>query len=93
MNEKKHNALQYWKENLRFLWILLSIWFIVSFGAGILFRKALDQIIIGGFPVGFWFAQQGSIFVFVLLIFIYVRWMNRLDHKYGFDKDENDKLE
>lgn len=77
----------YWKTNLRYLLILLSIWFVVSFGAGILFRELLDTIKIGGFKLGFWFAQQGSIYVFVILIFVYVRLMNKLDKKHGFDKD------
>ena len=80
-------ATRYWKTNLRYLAILLSIWFGVSFGAGILFRENLDTFEIGGFPLGFWFAQQGSIYVFVILIFVYVRWMNRLDNQYGFDED------
>lgn len=80
---KKSKA--YWKENLRYLFILLSIWFGVSFGAGILFKDALDDIKMGGFKLGFWFAQQGSMYVFVILIFIYVRLMNRLDKKYGYD--------
>ena len=57
------------------------------YGAGILFRNVLDNIHIGGFPLGFWFAQQGSIYVFVVLIFVYVRLMNKLDSKYGYDKD------
>lgn len=74
----------YWKENLKYLTILLSIWFLVSYGAGILFKEALDGIKIGGFKLGFWFAQQGSIYVFVILIFVYVRLMNKLDKKYGF---------
>lgn len=74
----------YWRENIKYLSILLSIWFLVSYGAGILFKEALDSIKIGGFKLGFWFAQQGSIYVFVILIFVYVRLMNRLDKKYGF---------
>ncbi len=74
----------YWRENLKYLTILLSIWFLVSYGAGILFKEALDSIKIGGFKLGFWFAQQGSIYVFVILIFVYVRLMNKLDKKYGF---------
>ena len=78
---------RYWKTNLRYLAIRLSIWFSASFGAGILFRESLDAFEIGGFPLGFWFAQQGSIYVFVILIFVYVRWMNRLDNQYGFDED------
>ena len=75
----------YWKENLRYLFILLTIWFAVSFGAGILFKDALDEIKIGGFKLGFWFAQQGSMYVFVILIFVYVHLMNKLDRKYGYD--------
>lgn len=78
-------AKAYWKENLRYLAILLTIWFGVSFGAGILFKEALDGIKIGGFKLGFWFAQQGSMYVFVILIFVYVRLMNKLDRKYGYD--------
>jgi putative solute:sodium symporter small subunit len=81
----------YWQTNLKYLFILLSIWFIVSFGAGILFRETLDEIQIGGFKLGFWFAQQGSIYVFVILIFVYVRLMNKLDKQYGFDQDESQK--
>ena len=77
----------YWKTNLKYLFILLSIWFLVSFGAGILFRESLDTIKIGGFKLGFWFAQQGSIYVFVILIFVYVRLMNRLDKKFGYDDE------
>ena len=87
MKEKSQNAHKYWKENLRCLILLLSIWFSVSFGAGILFRSVFDKIQIAGFPLGFWFAQQGSIYVFVILIFVYVNWMNRLDKKYGFDEE------
>ncbi len=71
----------YWKTNLKYLGILLSIWFIVSFGFGILFTEFMNQFQIGGFKLGFWFAQQGSIYVFVILIFIYVFLMNRLDDK------------
>lgn len=77
---------QYWKKNLQYLLILLSIWFIVSFGCGILFAEELNSIQFGGFKLGFWFAQQGAIYVFVLLIFVYVVLMNRLDKK--FDVDE-----
>ncbi|MGB6268226.1 MAG: DUF4212 domain-containing protein [Olleya sp.] len=86
MSEKQKHATAYWKENLRYLIILLSIWFIVSYCCGILFREALDEIRLGGFKLGFWFAQQGSIYVFVILIFVYVRLMNKLDKKYGFDE-------
>jgi putative solute:sodium symporter small subunit len=82
----QEKATAYWKENLRYLLILLSIWFLSSYGAGILFAEQLNVIKIGGFPLGFWFAQQGSIYVFVILIFVYVRLMNKLDKKYGFDE-------
>ena len=80
------NLQQYWKKNLRYLLILLSIWFVVSYGCGILFADSLNGIKIGGFPLGFWFAQQGSIYIFCILIFVYVRLMNKLDKE--FDVDE-----
>lgn len=80
------NTKAYWKANLKILAILLSIWFVVSFGAGILFVDELDQIRIGGFKLGFWFSQQGSIYVFVVLIFVYVYLTNRLDKKHGVDE-------
>ena len=84
MSEQK-NAKAYWKENIRYLLLLLFIWFLVSFGAGVLFKDALNTVKIGGFKIGFWFAQQGSMYVFVILIFVYVRVMNKLDKKYGYD--------
>lgn len=80
---------QYWRQNLIYLAILLTVWFIVSYGAGILFVDWLDQFRIGGFKLGFWFAQQGSIYVFVILIFVYVWLMNRLDKKFEFDEQED----
>lgn len=86
MSEKQKNASAYWKENIKYLAILLVIWFVVSFGCGILFREELNKIRLGGFKLGFWFAQQGSIYVFVILIFVYVRLMNKLDKKYGYDE-------
>jgi putative solute:sodium symporter small subunit len=76
----------YWKENLRYLAILLSIWFLVSYVFGILMVDQLNTVKLGGFKLGFWFAQQGSMYVFVILIFIYVKLMNRLDKKYGVDE-------
>ena len=82
----KTKAKQYWRQNLIYLAILLTIWFVVSYGAGILLVDWLDQFRIGGFPLGFWFAQQGSIYVFVILIFVYVYLMNRLDKKFEFDE-------
>ncbi len=78
---------EYWKKNLKILAILLVVWFAVSFGLGILFAEQLNEIRIGGFKLGFWFAQQGSIYVFVILIFIYVRYMNKLDKKHGVEED------
>ncbi len=86
MMDKQKHATAYWKENLKYLLILLSIWFLVSYGAGIIFKDFLDNFYMGGFPLGFWFAQQGSIYVFVILIFVYVRLMNKLDKKYGFNE-------
>ncbi len=80
------NHQKYWKENLSYLAILLSIWFLVSYVFGILLVDHLNQIKIGGFKLGFWFAQQGSIYVFVILIWIYIRLMNRLDKKYKLDQ-------
>tara|TARA_B100001245_G_C22872011_1_gene419332 strand:+ start:189 stop:446 length:258 start_codon:yes stop_codon:yes gene_type:complete len=76
----------YWQRNLKYLMILLVIWFAVSYGAGIIFADALNGIRLGGFKLGFWFAQQGSIYAFVILIFVYVRLMNKLDKE--FDVDE-----
>ena len=81
------NRKKYWKRNLTYLSIQLSIWFVVSFGCGILFVDQLDKIQFGGFKLGFWFSQQGSIFIFVILIFIYVFLMNRLDKKHDMEED------
>ena len=85
MSETK-KAKKYWKENIKYLIILLIIWFLASYGCGILFQEELNQFKLGGFKLGFWFAQQGSIYVFVILIFVYVRLMNKLDKKYGYDE-------
>lgn len=86
-SNSESNLKAYWKENLTYLSILLVIWFAVSYGAGILFVDQLNQFKIGGAKLGFWFAQQGSIYVFVVLIFIYMYLMNKLDHKYGLSED------
>ncbi|WP_179020312.1 DUF4212 domain-containing protein [Winogradskyella forsetii] len=83
---KTNNAKAYWRENIKYVLILLLIWFAVSYGAGILFKDELNSIKIGGFKLGFWFAQQGSMYVFVVLIFVYVKLMNNLDKKYGYDE-------
>lgn len=84
---KEDAARAYWKENLRLMITLLVIWFIVSFCAGILFVDAPNQIQFFGFPLGFWFAQQGSIYGFLLLILIYVLKMNKLDRKYDLHEE------
>ncbi|MEX2480329.1 MAG: DUF4212 domain-containing protein [Gammaproteobacteria bacterium] len=80
----------YWRANLRVVAALLAIWFAVSFGCGILFVDALNTFSLFGFKLGFWFAQQGSIFVFVVLVFVYTALMRRLDHRYGVDDDAAD---
>ena len=80
--------MNYWKANLLILSIILFIWFIVSFGFGIIWSESLDEIKIWGFKLGFWFDQQGSIYIFVLLIFVYVALMNRLDKKYKSKEDD-----
>ncbi len=85
----KSSQDSYWKENLRILLFLLLIWFLVSFGFGILLSDWLDQFQLGGFKLGFWFAQQGSIYIFIILIFIYIHLMNKLDKKY-FGKDNSE---
>ena len=82
----KKDLRQYWRENLKYLLGLLIIWFVVSYGCGILFVEELNTIRLGGFKLGFWFAQQGAIYVFVLLIYIYIRLMSKLDKKYGVDE-------
>ena len=83
---------EYWRRNLRYLAVLLAIWFAVSYGAGILFVESLNRFSIPGtgFPLGFWFAQQGAIYVFVVLIFVYVFLMNRLDRAYDVDDQEDE---
>ncbi|MFD0773591.1 DUF4212 domain-containing protein [Streptomonospora algeriensis] len=74
---------EYWKKNLRLMVVLLTVWFVVSFGFGILLVEQLNQIEIAGFPLGFWFAQQGSIYVFLLLTLVYCLYMDRLDKQFG----------
>ena len=80
---------EYWYRNLRYLAVLLGVWFAVSYGCGILFADELNAYRLPGtgFKLGFWFAQQGSIYVFVLLIFVYVVLMNRLDEEFGVKED------
>ncbi|UMG94029.1 DUF4212 domain-containing protein [Nocardioides sp. TF02-7] len=88
MDEQTRRA--YWRSNLRLMTILLAIWALVSFGAGIFFADALNEIEIAGFPLGFWFANQGSILVFLALIAVYVFSMDRLDKQYGVDDYEEE---
>ncbi len=86
-----HDAIdthgQYWREHIALILKLLAIWFLVSFGCGILLADLLNQFSLCGFKLGFWFAQQGSIFVFVALIFVYAAKMHRLDKKYDLHED------
>lgn len=82
------NMAAYWKENLRLLVICLTIWFVVSYLFGIILVNVLNQFHLGGYPLGFWFAQQGSIYVFLALIFYYARAMNKLDRKYDVHEDD-----
>jgi len=85
--ERQERLRAYWQENVRYIAILLSIWFVVSYLAGILFADALDGLKIAGFRLGFWFANQGSEVTFVILIFVYVSLMNKLDRKYDVHED------
>jgi putative solute:sodium symporter small subunit len=82
---------EYWRRNIRYVGTLLAIWFVVSYGFGILLAEPLNTLRIPGtgFPLGFWFAQQGSIYVFVVLIFVYVRLMNGLDREFEVDEQED----
>jgi putative solute:sodium symporter small subunit len=81
---------QYWRRNVRLMSILLTIWALVSFGAGIIFVDQLNQISLFGIPLGFWFAQQGSIVVFVVLIWVYVTRMDKLDAEFGITEYEQE---
>ena len=86
----KHNEKDspgYWQENIRILTILMSIWFVVSFLMGIVFVDQLDNIRFAGFKLGFWISQQGSIFIYVLLVYIYLKAMDKLDKKYKLDSE------
>jgi putative solute:sodium symporter small subunit len=78
-------ARAYWRANLRAMAVLLAVWFVASYGLGILWVEPLNRFRLAGFPLGFWFAQQGAIYVFVVLIAVYVVWMDRLDRRHGVD--------
>ena len=83
--QQEHNKKAYWSANIKLLSILMAIWFIISFGAGIIFRPFLDQFMLGGYPLGFWFAQQGSIYGFILLILVYIIRMRKIERQYDLD--------
>ena len=90
IDSHRSRAKIYWKKNIRIVLSLLAVWFLVSFGMGILLVDFLDGFRFFGFKFGFWMAQQGSIFCFVILIFVYVYKMNKLDRKYDVDEDRDD---
>ena len=81
------SAAEYWKANLRLLGICLAIWFAVSYVFGIMLVDVLNKFHLGGYPLGFWFAQQGSIYTFVILIFVYTKQMGKLDRKFDVHED------
>lgn len=87
-NNEGHKG--YWRENVGLVLKLLAIWFIASYGMGVLFVDALNEFKFFGFPFGFWMAQQGAIYIFVILIFVYVAKMNSLDRKYGVEESDDD---
>ena len=89
INPQNSKVKVYWKKNIRIVLSLLAVWFFVSFGMGILLVDVLDNFRIFGFKLGFWMAQQGSIFCFVILIFVYVYRMNKLDYQYDMDEDQD----
>ena len=84
--EVAENRRLYWRANVRLIVILLTIWALVSFGAGILFVEPLNKIQLGNLPLGYWFANQGSMYTFVILILVYARRMQKLDHQYGVEE-------
>jgi len=87
MKKLEGNNKAYWRATLKLLVVMLSIWAFTSLGVSIIFVDFFNKIVIGGFPLGFWFAQQGSIYIFILLIFVYIYFMGKIDKKY--DVHEN----
>lgn len=85
---KNRTARTYWRANLRLVAICLLIWFVVSYGFGVLLVEPLNQFRLFGFKLGFWFAQQGSIYVFLILVFWYARRMNKLDREHGYRQED-----
>jgi putative solute:sodium symporter small subunit len=88
MAEKEGTGKAYWKATLKLLMSILAVWILVSFGASIIFVDLLNKVSLGGYPLGFWFAQQGSIYIYIILILVYIRSMGKLDRK--FDVHENE---
>lgn len=88
--DELERARAYWRANVQLLAILLTIWAVVSFGAGILLAEPLNAFSVGGVPMGFWFAQQGSIYVFVILIFVYAWRISAIEKRYAVGDDEED---
>jgi putative solute:sodium symporter small subunit len=82
-----HDGVAYWKATLALIRNVLIVWFVVSYGAGIIFADALNNISLGGYPLGFWFAHQGSMYIFVALIFIYAKMMGKIDEKFDVHED------
>ena len=93
MASQEENKSDYWRQNIRYVLSLLAVWFTVSFLCGIVFVDQLDKIQVAGFKLGFWFAQQGAIYVFVILIFVYVKLMTRLEAKYGLEEEDDQEVE
>lgn len=87
MNSNKERNDAYWKATLRLLTPILIVWAVVSYGFGIVLRPVLDNIHLGGYPLGFWFAQQGSIYIFIALIFFYAKRMQKIDREHGVDEE------
>lgn len=85
--QHNHDAQGYWKATVRLLTWILVVWFVCSIGAGILFAGALNGIMLGGYPLGFWFAQQGAIYIFIALIFIYAVKMGQIDREFDVHED------
>lgn len=87
MSKEAENAKAYWSATLRLLTIILIVWALVSYGAGIIFAPLLNNIHLGGYPLGFWFGQQGSIYTFIVLIFVYAKKMGEIDRRFGVQED------
>jgi len=90
MSEQQSDHTAYWRTNIRIVIALLSIWFFVSYVLGILAVDWLNQFSLGGFPLGFWFAQQGSIYLFIVLVIVYAVWMEKVDKQFGVNDEEGE---